>query len=274
MKADASGPLAARLAARGAAWPAPLAWLSVVDSTNRWLKAAAREGAVAWSTVVAEEQTAGRGRRGRRWLSPRGNLHLSVLAVPPTGIGTQSLGLMPLLTGVALVQALETWGVDVRLKWPNDVRVKGRKLAGILVEGVTVGGAARLVVGIGVNVNAIPEQGRVGEIGLAATSLRELLGREIAVVEVAAAVLGQLATCYDAPGAGQPARIVADWRRVAEDWWGRPVRGRLPAGELVEGFVRDIAPTGALVIEEAGGRRREILAAEIEGFGLAGGDEA
>ncbi len=272
MNSGAGGPLATCLAARGCAWPAPLTWLETVDSTNRWLKDAARAGAASWSAVVAETQTAGRGRHGNSWLSPRGNLHLSVLIEPPAALAANSLGLVPLLVGTVVVDALEDWGVGARLKWPNDVRVSGRKLAGILVEGVPGGGPLRLVAGIGVNVNeqptAQPSQAQGG-----ATSLCEVVGREIAPEEVAAAVLSQLALCYDAPGAADATSIVAGWRRHAEDWWGRPVRARLPAGGLLDGIVRDLTTGGALVVEDAGGRRHELTAGEIEGLRLAGEGE-
>jgi BirA family transcriptional regulator, biotin operon repressor / biotin---[acetyl-CoA-carboxylase] ligase len=269
MSGEAGGVLAARLAARGQRWSAPLFCLASVDSSSRWLKDAARQGALPWTVVVAEEQTAGRGRRGRPWQSPRGNLHLSVLVPRPSRIDTEALGLVSLLVGTVVARALEEWRVAARLKWPNDVRVGGRKLAGILVEGLTSSGTTRLVIGIGVNVNAAcrPQTDGVGQPAQG-ISLRELLGRELEVVDVAAAVLAQLATCYDAPDAGSPARIVEEWRRRAEDWWGRPVSVRLPDGALLEGILRELGPDGALLIEDTAGGRRPIVAGDVEALRL------
>src|SRR5436190_8723039 len=104
-------------------------------STNADLLAEARSGAGEGLVLVAEEQTAGRGRMGRRWISaPRSALTFSVL-LRPAGVPAALLGWLPLLAGVAIASALrETAGVDASLKWPNDVIAGGAKLAGILAE--------------------------------------------------------------------------------------------------------------------------------------------
>jgi BirA family biotin operon repressor/biotin-[acetyl-CoA-carboxylase] ligase len=120
-------------------------------STNEDLLAAARSGASEGAVLVAERQTRGRGRRGRSWVSqPGAALTFSVL-LRPARVPRQALGWLPLLTGVALARALRAGtGVDVALKWPNDVLAGGAKLAGILAEQA----GEAVVVGIGINVSA------------------------------------------------------------------------------------------------------------------------
>src|SRR5215470_4301682 len=142
---------AARL--NGALSPRPGLWREVrvveeTGSTNADLLAKARSGADEGLVLVAEAQTSGRGRMGRRWISPpRRALTFSVLLRPAVPAGL--LGWAPLLAGVAVASALErTAGVDARLKWPNDVLVDGAKIAGILAE--RWGNA--VVIGTGINV--------------------------------------------------------------------------------------------------------------------------
>jgi BirA family biotin operon repressor/biotin-[acetyl-CoA-carboxylase] ligase len=214
---------------------------------------------------MAEQQALGRGRRGRTWHSPPGGLYLSVLLERPAGIAGEQLGVIALLAGVAVVRALGEWGVRARLKWPNDVRVEGRKIAGILVE--TLQGRESLIVGVGVNVNG-GANGTSSELGPEATSLSALLGRELSVEEVARAVLGQLALCHEGLGGSGPAAVVEEWRRHAEDWWGRRVDVRV-GGQVLRAALLGIAASGALLVEDAGGARRELLSGDIEGLRLS-----
>src|SRR5262249_34644618 len=142
---------AARLNGALAPWPGLWREVRVVEetgSTNADLLAEAQAGAREGLVLVAEAQTAGRGRMGRRWISPpRRSLPFSVLLRPAVPAGL--LGWLPLLAGVAVASALErTAGVDARLKWPNDVLADGAKLAGILAERW----GSAIVVGTGINV--------------------------------------------------------------------------------------------------------------------------
>src|SRR5215469_14248248 len=143
---------AARLNGALASGAGPWREVRVVEqtgSTNADLLAEARAGTGDGLVLVAEAQTAGRGRLGRRWVSPpRGTLTFSVL-LRPVGVPAGLLGWLPLLAGVATTSALaKTAGVDARLKWPNDVLVGGAKLAGILAERW----GESIVLGIGINV--------------------------------------------------------------------------------------------------------------------------
>ena len=159
-------------------WPAPILNLDVLDSTNAHLRRLAAEHTPLWTVVLAARQERGRGRVGRTWQSPLGNLHLSVLLPPPS---TERLTLVPLLLAVAVQQALADLGVAARLKWPNDLLVGDHKVAGILVE-TAFGGVppGALVAGIGINVATVPPG-----VALATSLRREGYAGEPAAVAAA-----------------------------------------------------------------------------------------
>jgi BirA family transcriptional regulator, biotin operon repressor / biotin---[acetyl-CoA-carboxylase] ligase len=131
--------------------------LGAVDSTNEEARRRALTGDTSRLWIVAEEQTAGRGRRGRGWISPRGNLHTSALLIDPCPRALAAQ--LGFVAGVALARATSDLGAtDVGLKWPNDLMSHGAKCAGILIEGFGVGsGRTACVVGIGVNCAQAPE---------------------------------------------------------------------------------------------------------------------
>lgn len=152
--ADLAG-VADRIAARGGLLGKPLEILASTTSTNDLAKAAAKSGAPHGATWVAEEQTAGRGRQGRAWISPRGeNLLFSVLL--RVGCAPARVPPLAIVVGLAVRDAVARAapGADVTIKWPNDVLVGGKKVAGVLVEGITMGSRVEaVIVGVGINVH-------------------------------------------------------------------------------------------------------------------------
>ena len=232
------------LAAKGLRWPAPVEALATVSSTNDRLKELARGGAPEWTAVMADRQTAGRGRQGRSWVSHEGDLFLSVLLRPmPAAAG---IGLVPLAAGIATQEALAALGIVGRLKWPNDVLVGGRKIAGILCEAATGGlGVESVVVGIGVNV-AAPPQSLPAELRAVAVSVRALVTREVGPAEVAAEVLARLPLWYHETASGHV--LCAAWRVRSVPWWGRPVEVRA-AGSVLCGRARGLAEDGGLLLD-------------------------
>ncbi|MFI5183173.1 MAG: biotin--[acetyl-CoA-carboxylase] ligase [Vicinamibacteria bacterium] len=254
-----------RIGARLGRWPGPIECEARIASTNDRLKERARAGAHEWSVVLAEEQTAGRGRLGNTWASPRGNLFLSLLLRP--SCSAEEAGLIPLMAGIGACDALRGLGAKTVLKWPNDVLVGGRKLGGILTEAAW--GEGRLesvVVGVGLNVSLVPDA-LAGPMSEAVTSLTSELARDVSVEEVAAPVLEQLALWYHRLAAGGRSEVVDAWRDRSAPWWGRAVEVRLGA-RLVKGVARGIDDTGALLIEEADGRQLTILAGEAQALRL------
>jgi BirA family biotin operon repressor/biotin-[acetyl-CoA-carboxylase] ligase len=251
-----------RLAARGRDWPGGIESFPVLDSTNEEVRARARAGTAApWLAVIAERQTEGRGRRGRSWASPHGNLYVSLLAPMPTLPDARPL--VPLIAGLAVAEALLEFGVEPRLKWPNDVLCGGRKLAGVSAEASFAGGEADAVVlGIGVNV-------RVNPLGDLATSVLELTGEGLDPLEVAAAVLIRLRDRHLELRAGGSSLALHAWRARSIEWWGRPVE--VTSGEqALRGIAVGVDEGGALILELPDGRRQTVVAGEARELRLGG----
>jgi BirA family transcriptional regulator, biotin operon repressor / biotin---[acetyl-CoA-carboxylase] ligase len=210
-------------------------------STNADLLEQARAGADEGRVLVAEEQTAGRGRLGRSWSAPpRSGLIFSVL-LRPAGVPPTRLGWLPLLTGVAVAAAVrDQAGVPASLKWPNDVLVGERKLAGILAE---AHGDA-VVVGVGLNVT-------LSRAELPVPTATSLLIEDAASTDRAAllaAILTELAGRYQAWRADPDvAGLRADylcWSATV----GREVRVELPGGAQLCGAAEDVDEVGRLVV--------------------------
>lgn len=146
-----------------------------VDSTNNIAKALGVEGEPEGTVIVAKRQSGGRGRTGRRWESPEGGLYLSIILRPE--LPAQDLTLLTVLSCLPVAQAVEEiCQVVPRIKWPNDVRVEGSKVAGILAEVCYRGGEPRfMVLGIGINLNTDPVLLRAPEAGV----LKDICGREL-----------------------------------------------------------------------------------------------
>jgi len=169
--------------------------LDVTDSTNRVAMEMAENGAKHGTVVVADAQTAGRGRMGRRWVSPAGkNLYVSLLLRP--SVPTVDAPSLALVAGVALADAVEAVGVPASLKWPNDLYCGGRKAAGILAEMASdPDGVRHVVIGVGLNVN-MEEADFPADLRDTATSLRIRAGRAFRRVDVLARLLDAFGTRY------------------------------------------------------------------------------
>jgi BirA family biotin operon repressor/biotin-[acetyl-CoA-carboxylase] ligase len=222
--------------------------LETAASTNAEVAAAARDGAPEGLVVVAESQTAGRGRRDRAWTTPpRAGLTFSVLLRP--SFPAAGWGWLPLLAGLAVATPVRAMSeVDVRLKWPNDVLVGERKLGGILTEVVGTG----VVVGIGLNVSL-----RADELPVPAATSLALEGSAVVDREpVLRAALRELERRYrDLTRAGGDAvasGLAADYRAACATLR-RDVRVELPGPRVVEGRAVDVDGDGRLVLDTAGG---------------------
>ncbi len=210
-------------------------------STNADLLARAAAGEdIDGAVLIAESQTAGRGRHGRSWSTPpRSQIALSA-GVGVTGVPSDTWGWLPLLTGVAVVDAVaELAGVAAGLKWPNDVLVGTGKLAGILAE--VAAPQPVVVVGLGLNVTEAPDP--------AATSLA-MLGAAVDRTDLSDAVLRHLAARIARwRGAkGADAALAADYR-VRSLTIGQRVRAALPGDRAVEGVAVDVDDLGRLRID-------------------------
>jgi BirA family biotin operon repressor/biotin-[acetyl-CoA-carboxylase] ligase len=212
---------------------APDGWrvevLPTATSTNAVVAERARDGEAAGLVVVAEEQSAGRGRLDRTWTSPpRAGLTFSVLLRPVT----EQLGWVPLLGGLAVVRAVrEQAGVDAELKWPNDVLVGDRKLAGLLAEAV----AGAVVLGVGLNVTT-----RADELSHAMATSLALEGARTTDRETVLKAVLRCMTLIEADRAAY---------REACSTLGRDVEVHLPGLTVVTGRAEDVDDQGRLVVD-------------------------
>ncbi len=224
-------------------------WVSEIDSTNRYLLDEARGGAPAGLVVVADHQTAGRGRLGRAWVAlPGASLLMSVLLRP--SIPVERRHVLVMTAGLAMAEAVEAeTGVVAGLKWPNDLVVGGRKLAGILAE--ATGDA--LVIGIGVNLDwtTVPE-----ELAAIATACNLEGGRATSREAVVQTFLD-----------GYAVRL-ADLARARRDYeqrlvtLGRRVRVEQANGSL-HGMARAVDPSGHLVIDLDDGSEAVVAVGDV-----------
>ena len=229
-------------------------------STNDLAWEALATGAPDGAVVVADAQPRGRGRDGRTWhLAPGKGLALSL--VLHQGCDRRHSGILPLVAGVALARALETLGVVATLKWPNDLMVGARKLAGILCESRRLpAGTDVAVIGIGVNVSE-QQADLPAALRGRATSLA-LEGCRASRESVAAAYLNALEPLWVEHQEGGRAAILDDWRRRV-DYWGRTVTVRTPGGPL-SGIARDLTPDGGLVLRLECGSEVVALAGDLD----------
>ena len=225
--------------------PYSIEYHDTITSTNDRARELAVEGRTD-AVVIADEQTGGRGRLDREWRSPSGGIWLSFLLRPE--IPTVQAPIYTLAGAVATTRAVRELGVDARIKWPNDVQVGGRKLAGILTE--MEGEADRiswLVAGVGVNANVDAETLPAG-----ATSLREELGEPVDRRRFAATLFERFAALAGTPD--RTDRILPAWRDRASTL-GKRVRVETSTGS-VSGTAVDVESPGALVIDTGEGTRR------------------
>lgn len=215
-------------------------------STNADVAERFRAGEQEGLVLVAEHQTAGRGRLGREWVAPpRTSLTVSFLLVPGD-TPAERWPWLPLLTGVAAAAAVRrVTGVEVELKWPNDVLADGQKLGGILLERVEHAGSAAAVVGVGINCNQTPDELPVPE----ATSLSIVTGAPVNRAALLAALMEELAARYDQWRAGEDLRpAYLELCRTP----GQEVRVVVPGGEVV-GQAIDVDSSGRLVVRTEAG---------------------
>ncbi len=233
--------------------PFSLVALDTVDSTNDEAKRLARQGFGHGTTIWALEQTAGRGRRGRSWISPRGNLHVSFLI--DAGRPLSQAAQLGFVTAVALCDALAELvpSAHFECKWPNDVWCNGRKIAGILLE--TSGVGEMIVLGVGVDVVAAPEPALY-----AATSLRAV-GSNVDARTVLAAFCRRLEPWLARWPLEGFEPVQAAWLERARGV-GQAIEVRLDDQTLTGSFV-GLDADGALLLEERGGTRRRVLAGDV-----------
>lgn len=239
--------LTASLVRDGGLWRA----VDVVErtaSTNTDLAARARAGVPEGEVLVAEAQTAGRGRLDRSFTMPaRSGVIVSVVLRPPPSVPTSRWVWLPLIAGLAVEATARECGLDAGLKWPNDVLVDGRKLCGILLERVETAAGPAAVVGIGLNVTLTEDELPVPT----ATSMRLAGADQTDRTVVLRILLRALEGLYLAwvRSDGDPASGVADSYRRRCLTLGSSVRVELPDGTSLTGTATDVDDHGRLVVD-------------------------
>jgi len=218
--------------------------LDTVDSTQSVAFALAERGAADRTVVVADQQLAGRGRRGRTWRAPAGTSLLASIVVRPR-LPQSLLSTLSLTTAVAVAEALRrVTKVDARLKWPNDVLVAGKKVAGILLESRMSGGSSVVtIIGVGVNLG---QREFPPDLAEGATSIALETGQAPSRESVLAALLEEF-DAWRARLEGEGFGPVREaWRRLSD------TLGRRVTVDTVTGLAADLDTDGALLIDVAG----------------------
>ena len=226
-----------------------------LPSTNELAKEEARRGVAEGTVIVAEEQTAGKGRLKRAWLSPKGSLSLSVILYP----ALEHLPSLIMVASLAVAHAIKAvTGIEAQIKWPNDVLIGSKKVCGILVESEVRGEAVSYaVVGIGVNVNL--KVSDLPELAPAATSLSHELGREVSRLRLVKSLLVEMERLYLALLGG--GANYEEWRgRLAT--LGKEVS--VASGEAeYSGIAESVARDGSLLVRRSDGSLSRIVAGDV-----------
>ena len=241
----------------------PCHYAPVLASTNTSLRVLGQRGGPEGTIVLADAQTAGRGQAGKSWLAPpERNLLVSILLRP--AIAPAQAPLISLLAAIAVVDTLRQEGVSCGIKWPNDVLIQGRKVAGILTEMDVHDDAVQfVVVGVGLNVN-MPQEDLdryLGEIAPTATSLQVALAYELSREALLAALMASLERWYDAFNTQGVAAICEAWK-VRSLMRQRRIRAKTPDA-VWHGVAEGITPAGRLILRQDSGERVVLTSAEI-----------
>jgi BirA family transcriptional regulator, biotin operon repressor / biotin---[acetyl-CoA-carboxylase] ligase len=224
---------------------------STMEAARKEVQRAAVDGTV----IIAGEQTAGRGRLKRTWFSPGGNIALSIILYPDAA----SLPYLIMIASLATTSAIESvTGLKAQIKWPNDILIKGRKTAGILIENEVKGGRiAYAIIGIGINTGLRPVE--VSEIASTATSLETEMGKTVSREDIIVNLLAEFERLYLTLPDGTSIfkawrdRLVTLGQNVTATW----------GKEVVRGIAESVDENGALVIRLADGSSTKVVAGDV-----------
>ncbi len=234
-----------------------------VGSTNEVAHELAINGAPEGTVVISDSQTRGKGRLERKWISPSGkNIYISTIFRPK--IEARDAPFLTLVSSIALAETIRNEGTDAFIKWPNDVLIDDRKVAGVLTEMTARGGRVDfIIVGIGVNINMTDqdmdeEMGKVAEI---ATSLRIVTGREIDRVNMIVNLIEEIEHWYNRYLENGKPPIVKEWM----ERWGAINRRVLVKfnGKEIVGVAIGIEENGYLMIKKDDGNVERILTGDV-----------
>ena len=240
-----------------------------IDSTNTEAAKQARLGADEGLCIIAREQTKGRGRRGRKWVSEKDSgLYFSVVLKPT--LEARFLPLITLMAGIAVHDTLIEFGLEPDIKWVNDILVREKKISGILAETVDTPAGLSVIVGIGINLisASLP-----GDISAIATSLEAETGKRFAPDEMAGTLTPHLSNFYDLLiDVDGPAEIVRHWRQRSTYSSGKRVRVTTANGSF-DGVTDGLEKNGSLRLKTADGSVVAIQAGDVQQLRSGDADE-
>ena len=242
-------------------------YMETIDSTNLYARRLGEDGAAEGVLVVADEQTAGKGRSGRHWTTPPGSaIAMSVLLRPR--IAPERISMVTLVMGLAVAKAVRVlYGLDALIKWPNDVVVNGKKICGILTEmSAELMAVNYIVIGVGINSNMkeFPE-----EIRTTATSIALELGRDVSRARLIAEVMKHFETLYRSfLETSDLSGIMSDYNTILVNI-GRRVRVLEPGNEY-SAKALGIDRNGRLLVRTDEGTVRDVYAGEVSVRGIYG----
>jgi len=226
-----------------------------LPSTMETAREMAKRGGAEGTVIVAGSQTAGRGRRGREWISPGGNLYFTLILRPQL----VQLPQLVMLASVSAVRAVrEVSGLEASIKWPNDVLISGRKVCGVLIESEVAGNAVRFsLIGMGLNVNF--NSALFPEVAHSAIGLSQEAGVKVSCSEVMVALFTELEKSYLKMQEG--VSPYEEWRKLM-DMENKLVRVE-EEGQVREGKVVKVMPDGTLVLLRPDGSSVEVVAGDV-----------
>lgn len=230
-------------------------YLPSVTSTMDAARGEAKKGAAAGTVIIAGEQREGRGRLKRQWLSPAGNIALSIILYP----GIKSLPYLIMIASLGAVKSIESvTGLKAQIKWPNDILINGKKVGGILIENEVRGNkVAYSILGVGINVALNVADHK--EIAATATSLKDESGKVDLRIKIIRSLLTEFDRLY---------RQLPDGKEIYEAWRDRLAtlgkKARAVSGsQITEGIAEAVDESGALVIREADGKHTRVVAGDV-----------
>ena len=225
-----------------------------LESTMDIARREAQRGTAEGTVVVAGEQTGGRGRAERSWLSPKGNIALSIVLFPDIS----HLPFLIMMASLAVIHSIESvTGLKTWIKWPNDILISGKKVCGILIENELKNNKpVYSIIGIGINVVVTPE---IGKTSISATSLRDELGGNVLRTDIIKQLLFEMERMYLA---------LPDGDRIFQEWQDRMVtlgkKVTVNSGNaILEGVAESVDKSGALLLRHADGSSTEVVAGDV-----------
>lgn len=229
-----------------------------LDSTNLTAKGLARDGAEEGTVILAQTQRKGRGRFDRRWQSPHGGVYVSLILRPQ--IDPEKVSLLPIGAALVVAKTIESYGLHPTIKWPNDVRVNAKKIAGILLESEIKGHILDyVIIGIGINVNIDPRM-LSDDIHLRSTSLISEIGTTVEYFEFLRRFFKEFSDFYHRFTKKQYKTIIEEWKSYS-DTLGKVIRIQTPVASI-QGTAIDVDQSGFLLLKTEKGYIQKILSGD------------